>query len=45
MPAHLEDDIPVDVLDVRLVRNRAWLHVPLKNESCGETLNGVTPGC
>lgn len=40
---YLEDDIPVDVLDVRLVRNRAWLHIRLKNESCGETLNGVTP--
>jgi len=40
---YLEDDIPVDVLDVRLVRNRAWLRILLKTESCGETLNGVTP--
>jgi hypothetical protein len=40
---YLEDDIPVDVLDVRLVQNHAWLHVLLKTESCGESLSGVTP--
>jgi hypothetical protein len=40
---YLEDDIPVEVLDVRRARNDIWIHVRLQTESCGETRAGVSP--
>lgn len=39
--AHLADNIPIDVLGVRRVRNQVWIHVRLNTESCGQTLSGV----
>jgi hypothetical protein len=40
---HLDDDVPVQVLEVRRVRNEAWIQVRLETERCGETLKGVAP--
>jgi hypothetical protein len=40
---YLADNLPVTVLSVRRVGNDAWLEVRLEAESCGETLEGVSP--
>ncbi len=36
-------DVPVDVLGSRRVRGVLWLHVRLRDETCGDALEGVEP--
>jgi hypothetical protein len=38
---HFGENIPIDVLGVRRIRNEVWIHVRLNTESCGERLTGV----
>jgi hypothetical protein len=40
---HLDDDVAVEVLEIQIVADQAWLHVRLQTESCNGTIPDVVP--
>jgi len=41
--SYADDNIPLEFLGVRLVGGARWIHVRVETNSCGESLDGVTP--